>query len=96
LLSAILHLEFCKPLPAMHIIQLLLQLFATESKGNYKNVPIRKVKQCYEPTKFSSRSKKSTQPSQFVLSTRNIIFINFVQIKSVNSFFVNMQNHRII
>jgi len=79
----------------MHTLQ-LFQLFAIKTKDNYKNVPISKVKQCYEPTKFSNRSKKSIQLSHCVLSTRNIIFSIFIQTKFVNSFFVNMQNHRII
>ena len=86
----ILHLEFCKPLPAMLTIQMLFLVFVIESKDNYRSVPISKIKQCYEPTKFSNRSKKSTQLYQCVLSSKNIIFNNFVQIKSINSLFVNM------
>ena len=62
-------------------------------KNKNKNTPTREVKQCYETTTFSKRSKKSTQPSQCVLSTRKIIFSNSIQIKPVHSFFVNMQNH---
>jgi len=79
-----------------HIMHLLFSLFAIESKDNYNNVPISKVKQCYEQKKFSNLSKKSTQLSQCVLSNKNIIFSNFVQIKSINSFLVNMWNRRII
>jgi len=65
-------------------------------KDNYKNVPISKVKQSYEPTKFSNPSKKTTQLPKCALSTRNIIFSNFVKIWPINSFFVNMPNHRIV
>jgi len=74
----------------MHTIKLLLRLFAIESRDKNKNVPATLFKQRYQPTRFSNRSQNSTQLSQCVLSTRNIIFRNFVQIKSVNSFFVNM------
>ena len=42
-----------------------------------QNVPISKVKQCYEPTKFPNRSQKSTQLSKCVLSTKNHIFQRF-------------------
>jgi len=53
-------------------------------------------KQCYDPTKFLCHSQKWTKFSQCVLSTRNIVFSKFVQIKSVNSFSANMQNHQIV
>jgi len=57
-------------------------------------VPTSEVKQRYVTTKFSNRSKKSIQPSQCLLSTSKIIFSNFVQIKSVYTFFVNMRIHQ--